>query len=79
MKVLYDLIIDSNGKKETYQAILDKAQKISHNQEILSWFHHAINNEPMPACENMGWAKIAWTYGIGLLHTLSTTGELDYQ
>lgn len=28
----------------------------------------------------MGWAKIAWTYGIGLLHTLATTGEeLDYQ
>jgi hypothetical protein len=42
------------------------------------WFKMAQQKHQMPGNTNIGWAKIAWTYGIHELHKLAgKTHQLD--
>lgn len=42
------------------------------NTEVKKWFKKSKDSNKVSATENMGWAKIAWTYGMNLLYCRSS-------
>lgn len=72
VKVLFHLIRRRDNEISTYKHIWKDAEDSAESEELKSWFAQAKEKKPMPAVENMGWAKIAWTYGMNILYRLTT-------
>lgn len=60
--------------KTTYENFITKYRQ---NKIIGHWIEEALKETYMIATENQGWAKIAFTYGIKALKTLSDIKEED--
>ena len=77
MKVLFELIRRKDNDKSTYLSIFNSAEKSARGEEIKQWFVLAKREDKISAVENMGWAKIAWTYGMNFLYNLATTSDYE--
>ena len=79
VQVLVDLIRRPDNQAATFRSIFERAEQSPEcDENIQEWLREAKQQELMRATKNIGWAKIAWSYGMNLLHRLAH-GLLRYE
>lgn len=64
VNVLSQLIRRTNDSPSTFQTIFHHTDFLDRQQLLGDWFKQAKKVDKMPATVKIGWAKIAWTYGM---------------
>jgi lipocalin len=61
---LVSAITRPNDDPATFASIFKSTRQFDKDNLMGNWFEIAQNADRMPAKVNIGWAKIAWTYGM---------------
>lgn len=77
VSMLVKVIQREDNEGATFSSIFEAIKQLdqSHGQMLESWLEQAVKKQRMPGNINIGWAKIAWTYGIRELHQLASSKE----
>lgn len=72
VNVLTQLIRRNSDSLSTFQTIFHHTETLDRQKLLEDWFKQAKKVDKMPATVKIGWAKIAWTYGMQELRRLAS-------